>query len=174
MKYVIATLILMTSLMTNAAPGVVATTTVKLFMRYYEPGANVIAEALENYPNKKSETVTVSYHNFETGEIYPQAPIQLTVVFFPRDEPEAPVATNFIILDDDIFKVEGLDISSIEKVGVDLLKLSGSAGYGRNDQDNSCGRFSGIHRELVIKFGRDSKHGLNATVVNQRDTAWCR
>ncbi|MGZ3782593.1 MAG: hypothetical protein ACXVCY_18245 [Pseudobdellovibrionaceae bacterium] len=172
MKFLITAIIILTGFMVQAAPGMIAKTTISVFRKPWDPGRNVLAEALKNYEHVKFIQIKLNDSKSETGDVYPPGPVNLFVAFEPREDPDSSVGTNFIIVEGYIFQVEGLDINSIEKVGEDLLKLSGSAGYYLNDQEESCGNFSGVDRELVIKFSRDS-NGLKATVVSQKDTKWC-
>lgn len=153
---------------TQAAPGMTPKAKIQVLKRYNESGASLLSDALSAYKSAISTTTTVKYHAAD-GHIILQ-PTTVTVVTDPREEPDAPVATNFILVDGDIFKIGAIDITDVKKAGDDQILLSGSGGY-YFDGEKNC--WPHIARQIKVQFSRSAKSGLKAEIISQKDNMTC-
>jgi hypothetical protein len=154
-----------------AAPGEIAPpASLTVLKRATTPGADLVAEALANFHTYRTVQLELRYYNNQSRKTYQQR-TSVTVAYEERQEPDAEVATNYIVIEGTVFEFGRMDIERITKVGPDLIKVSGSAGYFNNGGE-SCGYFTGAKREVVIKFSQ-SASGTNAKIVSQKDTPWC-
>lgn len=134
--------------------------------------SNLLMDALGSDSEKHQYTVQIRREDRKNSGKLMDSWLPVTLLYERRQEPDAAVGTNLLLVDDRLFELGEIDIDSAE-VKDDTIMIKGGAGY-YNHGPETCGYFRGASRTVVIKFSYNKQeHRIDVSLKSQKDSFWC-